>query len=571
MDRRFFHALGASRLDETICATAGTQGFWSCYGSNQGPPPESIPRTRLVVLWGANVLATSIHDWPFIEEARKEGAQVVVIDPLTTPTAEKADWHIRVRPGTDAALALAVAHEIFENAWHDEAWLEAHALGWREYRERARTCPPERAEALCGVAADDIRRLAALYGAPASRPAFVRLNYGLNRHANGATQVRAVALLPAIVGDWARPGGGARLSTSAGFGLNRKALMRQDLEPHPTRLINSTLLGQTLESADPPVRALFVYSANPGASNPDQARVHKGLMREDLFTVVHEQFMTDTARFADVLLPSTMQMEHSDLHYAYGHYHLQLNRPAVPAPGECRPLFDLFQALAKRMGLTDPCFDDTLDSLIAVALDAPQNPRLAGITAERLEEERSVPLAALDPRLGVYSPWLDGKFDTPSGKVEFVSSLMKANGLDPVLGALTSEEVDPQIAADHAKWPLHFLSPASRYFINSSMVENERGRRLAKGPLLYLSPADAAARGIASGDRVRVWNDRGAWTTVAEVSDLTGPGVVASYRGWWSRFTSDGTNANQTTSLRLTDAGAGATFYTNFVEVEKLA
>ena len=570
MDRRFFHALGASRLDETICATAGTQGFWSCYGSNQGPPPESIPGTRLVLLWGANVLSTSIHDWPFIEEARKAGAPVVVIDPLRTPTAEKADWHVRVRPGTDAALALAVAHEIFAHDWHDVAWLEAHALGWEEYRARAMTCPPERAAKLTGVSADDIKRLAALYAAPESRPAFVRLNYGLNRHANGATLVRAVALLPALVGDWARPGGGSRLSTSAGFGLNKQALMRQDLEPHPTRLINMTLLGEALTELTPPVQALFVYSANPGASNPDQARVRAGLAREDLFTVVHEHFLTDTARYADVLLPATMQVEHSDLHTAYGHYHLQLNRPVVPPPGECRPIYDLFQDLARRMGLTDPCFDQTLDELLAVALDAPQNPRLAGITVERLERDRSVPLVAQDARLPVYSPWMDGKFDTPSGRVEFVSSLMKATGLDPVLGALTSEDVDPEIAADHARWPLHFVSPASRYFINSSMVENERGRRLAKGPVLYLSEEDAGPRGIVTGDRIRVWNDRGAWTTTAEVSDLTGPGVVATYRGWWSRFTPDGTNANQTTSRRLTDAGNGATFYTNFVEVEKL-
>src|SRR5262245_33720991 len=331
MDRRFFHALGASRLDETICSTAGTQGFWSCYGSNQGPPPESIPLARLIVLWGANVLSTSIHDWPFIEEARKAGAPVVVIDPLKTPTAEKADWHIRVRPGTDVALALAVAHELFANGWHDEEWLEQHGLGWREYRERAATCPPAKASQLTGVQVGDIKKRARMHGE--ARPTFVRLNYGLNRHVNGATMIRAVALVPAITGDWQRPGGGARLSTSAGFALNRKALFRQDLEPHPTRIINMSRLGEALTSLQPPVHALFVYSANPGASNPDQANVHKGLAREDLFTVVHEQFLTDTARYADVLLPSTMQMEHSDLMYAYGHYHLQLNRPAVPPPG----------------------------------------------------------------------------------------------------------------------------------------------------------------------------------------------------------------------------------------------
>lgn len=572
LDRRFFHALGASRLDETICSMAGMEGFWSCYGSSQGPAPETIPLARLVVLWGANVLATSIHDWPFIEEARARGAEVVVIDPLRTPTAEKADWHIRIRPGADAAFALAVAHEIFERGAHDEAWLDAHALGWREYRERAATCPPARAAGLCGIPAADIRRFAELYADTASRPAFIRLNYGLNRHANGATQVRAPALLPAIVGDWARPGGGSRLSTSGGFGFNKTALARPDLEPRATRIVNMSKLGEALASADPPVRALFVYSANPAASNPDQAGTIAGLSREDLFTVVHEQVMTDTARYADVLLPSTMAMEQPDLHFAYGHYHVQLNLPAVPAPGECRPLLEVFRELARRMGLNGGgAFDDTFDDLVRQALDNPANPRLKGITYERLVAERSIPLVPQDARLPVYSPFLDGKFDTPSGKVEFISSRMADAGVDPILGALTAEEADPAVAAERARWPLHFLSPASRYFLNSSMVENERGRRMQKGPLLYMNPVDAAARGISDGDRVRAWNERGGWTATAEIGDLTGPGVVATYRGWWSRFTPDGTNANRTTSQRLTDAGRGATFYSNWVEVDRVS
>ncbi|MEO6463895.1 MAG: molybdopterin-dependent oxidoreductase, partial [Candidatus Eisenbacteria bacterium] len=571
LDRRFFHALGASRLDQTICSMAGMEGFWSCYGSSQGPAPETIPLARLVVLWGANVLATSIHDWPFIEEARAQGAPVVVIDPLRTPTAQRADWHIRIRPGADAAFALAVAHEIFARGAHDEAWLDAHALGWREYRERAATCPPERAAGMCGISAADIRRFAELYADAASRPAFIRLNYGLNRHANGATQVRAPALLPAIVGDWARPGGGSRLSTSGGFGFNKTALARPDLEPRATRIVNMSKLGEALASADPPVRALFVYSANPAASNPDQAGTIAGLAREDLFTVVHEQVMTDTARYADVLLPSTMAMEQPDLHFAYGHYHVQLNLPAVPAPGECRPMLEVFRELARRMGLNGGgAFDDTFEDLVRQALDNPSNPRLAGITYERLVAERSIPLVSQDSRLKVYSPFLDGKFDTPSGKVEFSSSRMADAGVDPVLGALTAEDADPAVAAERARWPLHFLSPASRYFLNSSMVENERGRRMQKGPLLYMSPVDAEARGISNGDRVRAWNERGGWTATAEVGDLTGPGVVATYRGWWSKFTPDGTNANRTTSQRLTDAGRGATFYSNWVEVDRV-
>jgi anaerobic selenocysteine-containing dehydrogenase len=573
-DRRFFHALGASRLDETICSTAGMEGFWSCYGSSQGPAPESLPLARLVVLWGANVLATSIHDWPFIEEARANGAQVVVIDPLRTPTAEKADWHLRIRPGTDAAFALAVAHDIFTAGRHDEAWLEAHALGWREYRDRAATCPAERAESLCGIPAADIRRFAALYMDAASRPAFVRLNYGLNRHTNGATQIRAAALLPAIVGDWARPGGGARLSTAGAFGLDKMALARPDLEPGPTRIINMTKLGEALASADPPVRALFVYSANPASSNPDQAGTIAGLLREDLFTVVHEQVMTDTARYADVLLPSTMAMEHPDLYYSYGHYHLQLALPAVAPPGECRPISEVFRDLARRMGLDKDApgaFDASFEDLVRQALDNPSNPRLGGITYERLVAERSIPLVPQDARLPYYTPFLDGRFDTKSGRVEFVSPRMEAAGVDPVLGALVAEDTDPAVAAEKARWPLHFLSPASRYFLNSSMVENERGRRMQKGPLLYMHPEDAEARGIREGDTVRAWNDRGAWTATASIGDLTGPGVVATYRGWWSRFTPDGTNANRTTSQRLTDAGRGGTFYSNWVEVDRLS
>jgi len=572
MDRRFFHRLGASRLDETICSAAGSAGMQSAYGVSKGVAPEAIPQARLVVLWGANVLATSIHDWPFIEEARKSGAPLVVIDPLRTPTAERADWHIRPRPGTDAALALAVAHEVFAHDWHDEPWLEAHALGWREYRERAATCPPERAEAITGIAAADIRRLATMFGAKASRPAHVRLNFGLNRHANGATITRAVGLLPALFGDWSRIGGGARLSTSGGFGLNRAALARPDLEPGPTRIINMIDLGDALTGdLDPPVAGLFVYSANPGASNPDQRKVLAGLAREDLFTVVHEQFLTDTARFADVLLPSTMQMEQSDLHFSWGHYHLQLNRPAVSAPGECRPLYDVFTDLARRVGLTDPCFSDSFDDLIDQAIDAPSNPRLVGITRARLEAERSVPLAPLDDRLPFYSPYLDAKFDTPSGKVEFVSSKFKAMGLDPVLGPLTADEVHPETAAERARWPLHFLTPASKFFMNSSLVENDRGRRMAQGPLLHLTPEDAAPRGIKTGDLVRVANDRGAWTVRAQVDDLAMPGVVVSFRGWWSRWTEQGGNANQTTSQRKTDAGGGPAFYTNFVEVERVS
>ena len=322
------------------------------------------------------------------------------------------------------------------------------------------------------------------------------------------------------------------------------------------------------------MQALFVYNANPVAMTPDQNRIIAGLSRDDLFTVVHEQVMTDTARYADVLLPSTMAMEHPDLYYSYGHYHLQLALPAVAPPGECRPISEMFRDLARRMGLDKDApgaFDASFEDLVRQALDNPSNPRLNGITYERLVAERSIPLVPQDARLPYYTPFLDGHFDTKSGRVEFISPRMEAAGVDPVLGALVAEDTDPEVAAEKARWPLHFLSPASRYFLNSSMVENERGRRMQKGPLLYMHREDAEARGIRDGDTVRAWNERGAWTATASIGDLTGPGVVATYRGWWSRFTPDGTNANRTTSQRLTDAGRGGTFYSNWVEVDRLS
>ena len=452
LDRRFFHALGASRLDETICSAAGMVGFWSCYGSSQGPPPEAIPLARLVVLWGANVLATSIHDWPFIEEARAAGAPLVVIDPLRTPTAERADWHIRIRPGTDAAFALAVAHEVFARGAHDEAWLEAHAQDWRAYRDRAATCPPERAEALCGVSAADIRRFAAMYAdagvAPGVRPPQLRPQPPRQRRRRRCAPWRCCRRSWATGRGPAAARGCRRAAASVS---TRRRWRGPTSSPARARRARSTCRRWARRStaAEPPIRALFVYSANPAASNPDQASVIRGLSREDLFTVVHEQLPTDTARYADVLLPSTMAMEQPDLHLAYGHYHVQLNRPAVAAPGECRPLLEVFRALAKRMGLNDAgrrsagAFDASFEDLVRAALAAKGNPRLAGITLERLEAERSIPLAPQDARLPFYSPFLDGTFDTPSRRVEFSSERMRAAGVDPVLGALTSRGRGP--------------------------------------------------------------------------------------------------------------------------------
>jgi len=562
MDRRFFHALGASRLDRTICATAGAAGWKATVGRSMGSDPEAVVHARLIVAWGANVVSSNVHFWPFVEEARRRGATLVTIDPFRSRTAEMSDRHVAPLPGTDAALALGLMHVLFRDGLEDRDYLARHATGVDELRARAAEWTPARTAATTGVPVDDVEWLARAYGT--IRPSTIRLNYGLNRHAGGGMAVRTIACLPAVVGAWRDPGGGALLSTSGLFPVDEDALQRPDLSPPGTRTLNMSQLGRVLtdRALDPPVAALFVYNSNPAAVAPEQEKVREGLAREDLFVVVHDLFPTDTVDFADVFLPATTTLEHFDLHKAYGHLYLSLSRPAIAPLGEALPNTEVFRRLAARMGLSDPCLRDDDEQLARAALDW-SHPHLAGITYERLEREGSVRLSVPEP----FAPFAEGGFPTPSGRCELVSARLAAEGHDPVAGYVPPREGPtsaPQLAA---RYPLAFISPPAHHFLNSTFSAQPVFVRREGEPCVTIHPDDAAARGIGEGAMVRVFNDRGAFLAKARVSDAARRGLVVGLSIWWAKMCPGGRNANAVTSQELTDLGGGATFYDALVEV----
>ena len=565
MDRRLFHRLGASLLDRTICSMAGTVGMQMTVGQNVGADTEAVGDARFIALWGTNTLTSNPHLWPFVRAAREAGATVVAIDPLTTRTTRQCDRHLQIRPGTDAALALGMMQVMFEESLADRGYLAQHAIGAAELEQRAREYPPERVAEICELPPGDVRWLARQYAQ--HKPAFIRVNYGLQRHYGGGMAVRAIAALAAVAGQWRWPGGGVQLSTSAAHKFDKKALERPDLIPPGTRTINMVRLAEALTAPDagvggPPVEALVVYNSNPGAVAPDRARVRKGLAREDLFTVGLEHFLTDTARWADIVLPATTQLEHWDVHLAYGHYYVTLNQPSIAPVGEALPNTEIFRRLAARMGLSDAYLQDDDETMIRQAL-AGGHPNLAGITFEALLEKGWMRLAVPHK----WAPYAEGGFPTPSGKCELVSERLRAKGLDPVptyLPPRESRETDPGRAR---RFPLALISPPAHQFLNSTFVNVDTLRRAAGAPTLRIHPDDAAGRAIAHGMTVRVWNDRGAFTAQADVSAEIKAGVVQAPSIWWGRYTADGTNANETTSIAVTDMGGGATFYDNLVEV----
>lgn len=565
MDRRFFHRLGASLLDRTICSTCGAVAMQMTLGQNLGTDTENVGGAQLILLWGTNTLTSNPHLWPFVRQAREAGATVVAIDPLATRTTAQCDRHLMIRPGTDAALALGMAHVLFAEGLADRDYLERYCVGAAEFERRASEFDLERVASITELDPSEIRRLAIEYGTV--RPAFIRLNYGLQRHRGGGNAVRAIAALPAVAGHWRHPSGGVQLSTSAAFKLNRAALHRTDLIPRGTRTINMSRLADALTEPEagvggPPVKALVVYNSNPGAVAPDRARVRAGLGREDLFTVVLEHFLTDTARYADIVLPATTQLEHWDLHFAYGHFYLSLNQPSIAPRGEALPNSEIFRRLAARMGFTDDCFRDDDVTLIRQAL-ASDHPNLAGISFELLLERGWVRLNV--PR--AWAPYADGGFATPSGKCELYSERLERMGLDPLPGyepPLESRERAPELAR---RYPLALISPPAHQFLNSTFVNVDVLRKRAGEPQLRIHPDDAAPRGIVTGRLVRCYNDRGAFQATAVVTTEVKRGVVSAPSIWWGQYTRDGMNANETTSVALTDMGAGATFYDNLVEV----
>jgi anaerobic selenocysteine-containing dehydrogenase len=562
MDRRFFHALGASLLDRTICSTAGGHGFKATVGASIGFDPEAIGGARLIVAWGANIVSSNVHLWPFVEEARRRGARLVTVDPFRSRTAEKSDQHIALLPGTDAALALGMMHVIFRDGLEDRDYLERHTVGHEDLRERAREWDPARTAEATGLVPGEIEAFARDYAE--RQPAAIRLNYGLNRHAGGGMAVRTIACLPAVVGAWRHPGGGVLLSTSGVFPVASRALERPDLIPPGTRTLNMSQLGRLLTDAhlEPPVKALFVYNSNPAAVAPEQERVREGLAREDLFTVVHELFPTDTVDFADIVLPATTTLEHYDIHKAYGHLYLSLSRPAISPLGESLPNTEVFRRLARRLDLEHPCLRESDEDMARQAFDW-AHPRMAGITFERLEREGSVRLNVPDP----FTPFAEGGFETPSGRCELRSDRLGAEGHDPVAGYVPPRE-GPTSAPELARrFPLAFISPPAHHFLNSTFSSQPVFVRREGQASVTIHPDDAARRRIVEGQMVRVFNDRGAFLARARVSDAARRGLVVGLSIWWAKMCPGGRNANAVTSQELTDMGGGATFYDVLVDV----
>ncbi len=562
LDRRFFHAIGASKLDRTICASAGAAGWKATIGRSIGLDPEQLGRARLIVAWGANVVSSNVHLWPFVERARRAGARLVVIDPYRSRTAEKADLHLAPWPGTDAALALGMMHVIFRDGLADRDYLERYTTGHAELEARAREWDPERTGRETGVAAAAIEAFAREYAT--TRPSAIRLNYGLNRHAGGGMAVRTVACLPAVTGAWRDVGGGALLSTSGTFPVRTDALERPDLSPPGTRTLNMSLLGRLLNDplVDPPVKALFVYNSNPAAVAPEQEQVLKGLAREDLFVVVHDLFQTDTADYADYLLPATTTLEHDDLHKAYGHLYLSWSKAAIAPLGEAVSNTELFRRLARAMGLDDPCFFESDEDLARRALDW-DDPRLAGLDFDRLKRQGRARLSVP----AEWAPFAEGGFPTPSGRCELLAPSLAASGLDPLAGYVPPREspvTNPELTK---RYPLAFISPPAHHFLNSTFSAQPTFVRRESEPFLTIHPDDAAARGIRDGEPIRVWNDRGAFEAKARVSDAARRGLVVGLSIWWPKLCPGGRNANAVTSQELTDMGGGPVFYDALVEI----
>ena len=569
MDRRFFHAVGASLLDRTICATAGMMGMRMTVGASIGTDIEGVPESDLIILWGTNTLTSNPHLWPKVLEARAKGAPVLCIDPIRTRTAEQCDEWIGIRPGTDAALALGLMHVLFADGLQDDDYLARHTLGDDALRARAAEYAPARVAAITGIPAERIVALARQYGR--ARAAFIRINYGLQRHAGGAMAVRTIACLPAITGHWRRAGGGVQLSSSGNFALNKAAVQRPDLIPTGTRTINMSRLGDALTRPDagvggPPVRALVVYNSNPAAIAPDHLRVIEGLRRDDLFTVVLEHFRTDTADYADWVLPATTQLEHLDLHWSYGHHYVTLNTPAIQPIGDALPNTEIFRRLAAVMALDTACLRDDDETMLRQALDT-TDPRMATITLEGLRERGWMRLNLPTP----YLPFAEGGFHTPSGKCEFVSDRMAALGLDPLptyTPPYESPERDPDLVA---RYPITLISSPAHQFMNSTFVNVTSLQRAAREPEVSLHPADAERRGIAEGARVRVSNDRGSFEATARLREGIREGVAWAPGIWWAKTSPDGRTVNATTSQRLTDMGEGPVFYDNQVEIAVVA
>ncbi|MCU1285072.1 MAG: molybdopterin dinucleotide-binding region [Acidobacteriales bacterium] len=581
MDQRFFHRLGASQLNRTICATAGGDALLTVLGKKMGTEPEQFAKSKYIIAWGANIHGNNVHLWPFIEEARRNGAKLVVIDPYRTRTAKCADWHIAINPGTDVALALCMMRVIIHENLHDADYVSKYTLGFDELRARVMedAYAPERVSQITGIPVEDIYKLAREYAT--ARPAVIRVNYGVQRSENGGMNVRAITMLPCITGSWKEVGGGLQLSTSGAFPFNKESMQRPDLmmkSPlrRAARVINMSELGKALlTESNSAVKAVFVYNSNPAAVAPNHNDVVRGLMRPDLFTVVHEQFFTDTTDYADIILPATTFFEHKELQGSYGHYYLQVSNQAIAPLGECKSNVDLFRDLALRMRFdegkdSDACFRETVDEMIDGALNSGHE-WMKGITRQRLEAEPQIRLnftgnEDADAKSEPYLPFASGKFMTASGKAELHSAQLAAQGLDPVASFIAPKESRHSERA--REFPLELLGRKADNHLNTTFCNLPSHQKMEEPHLLEMSPVDANARGIRDGDAVRVFNSRGELTLKARVDGAVRAGVVAAKLDW-ARLNPEGKNINVLTSETLTEIGAGATFYSCLVQVSK--
>ena len=562
MDRRFFHQLGASLLDRTICASAGSEALMHTYGGKLGMRVQFFAESQLILIWGSNSIGSNLHFWRTAQEAKRNGAKLICIDPRKSETADKCHEHIQLLPGTDAALALALMHELIVNDWLDHDYIAQHTLGWDALKTRAMEWPAERAAAVCGITVEQIRNLARDYGT--SKPAAIRLNYGVQRARGGGNAVRAVACLPALIGAWRDRAGGLLLSTSSTSPARRGDLqMPQLLGARRPRSINMSTIGDALlapasPAFGPQVQALVCYNSNPVAVAPESAKVVQGFAREDLFTVVLEHFMTDTADLADYVLPATTQLEHWDIHTTYGHTDVLLNRPAIAPRGEARSNAQIFRDLAAHMARHDtafaaPHFATSDEDLCRAAMDANQ------VNFETLLAQGFAVLDLPD------APFAHGGFATPSGQCEFYSAALEKQGINPLPDYLPNYE---QPTAAH---PLAMISPPARNFLNSTFVNVRQLRSAEVRPLLEMHPDDAAQRQIADGDAVRVFNQRGEHVCHASLNGRAKQGVVVGLGIWWRKDGPNGTNVNELTHQRLTDMGRAPSFYDCAVEVERMA
>jgi anaerobic selenocysteine-containing dehydrogenase len=567
MDRRFFNKLGASQLDRTLCSSAGKAGIKATLGGSYGMDPEHYQDAKLILIWGSNPITSNLHFWSRAQEAKRRGAKLVAIDPYRSLTAEKCTQHVALLPGTDGALALAMMHVLIKENLIDRDYIEKYTLGFEKLSRRVLQYTPEWASGVCGIPAQEIVQLAREYGT--TKPAAIRLNYGMQRHAGGGIAARTISCLPALTGAWRDPAGGILLTTADNFNFDHKTLERPDLMPRRStggapRVINHSALGEALTAANPPVRITIVYNNNPVAVCPDSEKVLAGFRREDLFTVVMDSFLTDTADYADIVLPATTQLEHYDIHKAYGHLYVLANNPAIAPVGESLPNSEVFRRLAARLDFTEPCFHDSDEDLCRQAIGS-GHANLAGMDWETLKKNGWQRLSLPQK----FAPFAKGGFHTPSGKCEFYSAALAAQGIDPLPFYNPPAELPSSNPVLAKKYPLSFLSPPARNFLNSSFANLKRFRDEEGEPRLELHPEDAAARGIADGDRVRVFNDRGSFTLRARVNGKPRRGVVVAPSVWWKKFSRDGRNANDLTSQRIADLGGAATFYDCLVEVER--